>query len=150
MQDTPPASPNIEQTPTGEQPSPAADCQDGQIDAMPGLAELLRQAELKAEEHHDAWLRAKAETENLRRRAQEDIAKAHKYAAEKFATEMLPVKDSLEAALAIENCTVDSLKSGVELTLKQLIAAFEKSRTGRNQPGRREIRPAPAPAISTL
>ncbi|GIK25238.1 MAG: protein GrpE [Betaproteobacteria bacterium] len=150
MQDTPPASPNIEQTPATEQPSPAAARQDGQIDAMPSLEELLRLAELKAEEHHDAWLRAKAETENLRRRAQEDIAKAHKYAAEKFATEMLPVKDSLEAALAIENCTVDSLKSGVELTLKQLITAFEKSGLAEINPASEKFDPHRHQAISTF
>ena len=47
------------------------------VETTPSLEELLRQAELKAEEHHDAWLRAKAETENTRRRAQEDISKAH-------------------------------------------------------------------------
>ena len=52
------------------------------IDSMPSLEEALRQAELKAAEHHDAWLRAKAETENMRRRAQDDIAKASKFAAE--------------------------------------------------------------------
>ncbi len=101
--------------------------QDSQVDTPPSLEELLREAELKAAEHHDAWLRAKADTENLRRRTQEDIAKAHKYAAEKFATEMLPVKDSLEAALVAESPTVENLRSGVELTLKQLSAAFEKS-----------------------
>ena len=95
-------------------------------DSMPSLVEQLRQAELKAAEHHDAWLRAKAETENVRRRAQDDIAKAGKFAADKFAQAMLPVKDSLEAALAAEN-TVDSLRQGVELTLKQLVSAFEKN-----------------------
>ncbi len=93
-------------------------------DSMPSLVEQLRQAELKAAEHHDAWLRAKAETENVRRRAQDDIAKAGKFAADKFAQAMLPVKDSLEAALAAEN-TVDSLRQGVELTLKQLVSAFQ-------------------------
>lgn len=96
-------------------------------DTMPSLEEALKAAELKAAEHHDAWLRAKAETENLRRRAQEDVSKAHKFAAEKFAGELLAVKDSLEAALANETQTVEALKSGVELTLKQLVAAFEKS-----------------------
>jgi molecular chaperone GrpE len=96
-------------------------------DSMPSLEELLKAAELKAAEHHDAWLRAKAETENLRRRAQEDVSKAHKFAAEKFAGELLAVKDSLEAALANETQTVEALKSGVELTLRQLVAAFEKS-----------------------
>jgi molecular chaperone GrpE len=102
-------------------------------DAMPSLEELYKAAELKAAEHHDAWLRAKADTENLRRRAQEDVSKAHKFAAEKFAGELLAVKDSLEAAIAASAHvadsaqTLDALKSGVELTLKQLVAAFEKS-----------------------
>ncbi len=96
-------------------------------DVMPGPEELLRVAELKAEEHHDAWLRAKAETENLRRRAQDDVTKAHKFAAEKFAGELLAVKDSLEAALVNEQQDAAALKAGVELTLKQLVAAFDKS-----------------------
>jgi molecular chaperone GrpE len=97
------------------------------IDTLPGLEEQLRILELKAAEHHDAWLRAKAEGENIRRRAQEDVAKAHKFAVEKFASELLAVKDSLEAALAVPEQTVESFKSGVELTLKQLISAFEKN-----------------------
>ena len=98
-----------------------------QVETMPSLEEALRTAELKAQEHHDAWLRAKAETENVRRRAQEDISKAHKFASEKFATELLAVKDSLEAALSNENQSAENLRSGVELTLRQLVAAFEKS-----------------------
>ncbi|MCX8087464.1 MAG: nucleotide exchange factor GrpE [Rhodocyclaceae bacterium] len=109
------------QAPAAE-PAPAAP-----TDTLPSLEEQLRAAELKAAEHHDAWLRAKAETENVRRRAQEDIAKAQKFAAEKFASELLAVKDSLEAALANETQTVEALKTGVELTLKQLAAAFEKA-----------------------
>jgi molecular chaperone GrpE len=96
-------------------------------DTMPSLEEVLKAAELKAAEHHDAWLRAKAETENLRRRAAEDVTKAHKFAAEKFAGELLAVKDSLEAALANTSQSAEDLKAGVELTLKQLVAAFEKS-----------------------
>lgn len=95
------------------------------IDTTPSLEELLRQAELKAEEHHDAWLRAKAETENMRRRAQEDIAKASKFAIEKFAESLLPVKDTLEMALADSN--PDSLRTGVDMTLKNLLGAFERS-----------------------
>ena len=97
------------------------------IESTPSLEEMIRQAELKAAEHHDAWLRAKAETENVRRRAVEDIAKASKFAVEKFARELLAVKDSLEAGLAAEHPSIESLKSGTELTLKQLVAAFEKS-----------------------
>jgi molecular chaperone GrpE len=95
-------------------------------DSMPALEELLRKAELQAQEHHDAWLRAKAEAENVRKRAQVDVANAHKFGLESFANSLLPVKDSLEAALAAQNNTVESLRSGVELTLKQLAAAFEK------------------------
>ena len=93
---------------------------------MPSLEELLKAAELQAAEHHDAWLRAKAETENMRRRAAEDVDKARKFAVENFASELLAVKDSLEAALAVESPSVENLKDGVELTLKQLSAAFGK------------------------
>lgn len=95
-------------------------------DTMPSIEELLRQAELQAQEHHDAWLRAKAETENIRRRAQLDVQNAHKFGVESFASALLPVKDSLEAALAAQNNTVESIRSGVELTLKQLAQAFDK------------------------
>ena len=95
-------------------------------EVMPSLEELLKAAERQAAEHHDAWLRAKAETENMRRRAAEDVDKARKFAVENFAGELLAVKDSLEAALAVESPSVESLKDGVELTLKQLAAAFGK------------------------
>lgn len=97
------------------------------IDTLPGLEEQLRIAEQKAAEHHDAWLRAKAEGENIRRRAADDIAKASKFAAEKFAANMVPVKDSLEAALATENASLEALRAGVELTLKQLQSAFQSA-----------------------
>jgi molecular chaperone GrpE len=95
-------------------------------DIMPSLEELLKAAELQAAEHHDAWLRAKAETENMRRRAAEDVDKARKFAVENFASELLAVKDSLEAALAVESPSVENLKDGVDLTLKQLVAAFDR------------------------
>lgn len=104
------------------------------VDTMPSVEEQMRLLEQKAAEHHDAWLRAKAESENVRRRAQEDIAKAHKFAVERFAGELLAVKDSLEAALASEKQTVEDLRAGVELTQKQLVSAFEKS-------GLKEINP---------
>ena len=100
---------------------------EGTVDNTPSVEEQLREAMLKVQEHQDAWLRAKAETENVRRRAQEDIAKASKFAIERFAGELLAVIDSLDAAMAVETPSVDSLKSGTELTLKQLLAAFEKS-----------------------
>lgn len=104
-------------------------------EVMPSLEELLRRAELQAQEHHDAWLRAKAETENVRRRAQLDVQNAHKFGVESFASALLPVKDSLEAALAAQNNTVESIRSGVELTLKQLVQAFEKFTLNEINPG---------------
>ncbi|OYY93844.1 MAG: nucleotide exchange factor GrpE [Hydrogenophilales bacterium 28-61-23] len=103
--------------------------QDGaETVVMPSLEEQLRQAELNAQEHHDAWLRAKADAENARRRALDEIDKARRFALDKFAAELLPVKDSLEAALATgDSASIESLKSGVELTLKQLSGVFEKN-----------------------
>ena len=95
-------------------------------EVMPSLEESLKEAERKAQEHYDAWMYAKAESENIRRRAVEDISKAHKFAVERFANEILAVKDSLEAGLAVEAATVESFKSGMELTLKQLSGVFDK------------------------
>jgi molecular chaperone GrpE len=131
-------------------PEPTPNTEAPHLDTTPGPEELLRLAELKAQEHHDAWLRAKAETENVRRRAQEDISKAHKFAAEKFASELLAVKDSLEAALASEQQTVDNMKSGVELTLRQLTAAFEKSNLVELNPLGEKFDPHKHQAISQI
>jgi len=117
---------------------------------MPGLEDLLKAAELKSAEHHDAWLRAKAETDNVRRRAQEDIGKAGKFAVEKFSGELLAVKDSLEAALANENQSAENLKAGVELTLRQLIAAFEKSGLAEINPLGEKFDPHQHQAISQI
>ena len=85
---------------------------DSVIESTPSLEQLLRDAELKAAEHHDAWLRAKADAENIRKRAQADIASAHKYAIEKFSVELLAVMDSLDAALAVENVTLENFRNG--------------------------------------
>jgi molecular chaperone GrpE len=119
-------------------------------EVMPSTAELLKQAELAAEEHHDAWLRAKADADNIRKRAQADIANAHKYAIENFSLELLAVKDSLEAALAINNVTVDDLKSGVELTLKQLNSTFDKFRVTEMNPAGQKFDPHRHQAINTV
>jgi molecular chaperone GrpE len=95
--------------PASEQASVEAAPTDN-VDTIPSVEEQFKALELKAAEHYDAWLRAKAEGENIRRRAQEDISKAHKFAVEKFAGELLAVKDSLEAALAVPEQTVESFK----------------------------------------
>lgn len=94
----------------------------------PLLARQLAEIEVKLAEAQDAFLRAKADAENIRRRAQEDISKAHKFAVESFAEALLPVRDSLEMALKIETPSIESLKEGVEMTLKQLSSAFERNR----------------------
>jgi molecular chaperone GrpE len=95
-------------------------------EVMPSLEEMLKAAELKAQEHYDAWMYAKAEGENIRRRAQDDIAKAQKFAVERFSGELLAVMDSLQAGLAVKTENVEGFKSGMELTLKQLASVFEK------------------------
>ena len=97
-------------------------------ESVNGLEQQLSDTEAKLAEMHDAFMRAKAEAENIRRRAQEDVSKAHKFAIEGFAEAMVPVRDSLEMALKVEAPTVESLKEGVEMTLKQLSAAFERNR----------------------
>ena len=93
------------------------------------LKAKLEEAEKKAAEYWDQLLRMKAEMENTRRRTQRDLENAHKYALEKFAVELLPVKDSLELGLqAVEqaNGNIDNLRQGTELTLNMLSQAFEK------------------------
>lgn len=85
----------------------------------------------------DAFLRAKAEAENTRRRAEEEISKARKFAVESFAESLLPVKDSLEAAIAIPAATPEQLLEGVHATLRQLRSALERNRVV-------EIAPEPA------
>ena len=101
----------------------------------PGIEEQLSATEAKLAEMHDAFMRAKAEGENIRRRAQEDVSKAHKFAIESFAEAMVPVRDSLEMALKVDVPSVESLKEGVEMTLKQLTSAFEKEPPGGNHAG---------------
>lgn len=116
-------NPQIEQHADTASAEPAA---PNAAEVMPSLEELLKAAERKGQEHYDAWMYAKAEGENIRRRAVEDVSKAQKFAVERFSNEMLAVKDSLEAGLAVETATVESFKSGMELTLKQLSSVFEK------------------------
>jgi len=96
-------------------------------DPAPDIDALLRKAEAEAAGLKDAWLRARAETENTRRQSREDVARATKFAIEKFAADLLPVKDALEQALAAGNVTAETLRSGAELTLRNLQAAFSRA-----------------------
>ena len=111
---------------TGEATTAGVAENGAHIDTLPSVQEQLQALELKAAEHYDAWLRAKAEGENIRRRAAEDVSKAQKFAVERFSGEMLAVMDSLQAGLAVETENVESFKNGMELTLKQLSSVFEK------------------------
>ena len=113
------------------------------------LEQKLKDAEQAAQNHQEAWLRARAETENIRKRSQTEIANAHKFAVENFAGELLAVKDSLEAALASENASAETLRSGVELTLRQLISVFEKFNVTEVEPSGEKFDPHRHQAIST-
>lgn len=90
-------------------------------------AQQLQQAEEKVANYHEELLRAKADVENIRRRAQEDVSKARKFGIESFAESLVPVVDSLEAALQQSNQDAAAWQQGVEATLKQLITAFERN-----------------------
>ena len=93
----------------------------------PDMAGLLKKAEDEATELRDAWLRARAELEHARKQAATDVSRAHKYAIERFASDLLAVKDALESSLAADKASIATLRAGVELTLKELGAAFGKA-----------------------
>lgn len=90
------------------------------------LEAQLEQAQAKASENWDAYLRAKAEIDNLRRRNTKDLENAHKYGIEKFVTELLPVLDSMALGLAVEDASAESLREGMELTMNILQKMMEK------------------------
>jgi molecular chaperone GrpE len=88
----------------------------------------LAELQAKSAELADQYLRAKADVENSRRRADEEISKARKFAVEGFADSMLPVIDSLEAGLAVKDASLEHIREGSEATLRQLIAALERNK----------------------
>ena len=90
--------------------------------------ETIVALEAQIKEFQDQFLRAKAEVENARRRSMEDVAKAHKFAIEGFAENLLPVLDSLNAALTDSGADSAKMKEGIELTLKQLVSALERGK----------------------
>lgn len=126
--------------------------QDNLQDAAAEGSPDARIAELEAQlaEAKAAVLYVKAEGENMRRRAAEDIDKARKFALEKFSNEMLAVKDSLDAALLIEATEVQSYKDGVELTAKQLASVFDKFNIAEVNPVGEKFDPNKHQAISML
>jgi molecular chaperone GrpE len=88
----------------------------------------LAELEAKHAEMADAYLRAKAEAENVRRRAEEEIGKARKYAVESFAESLLPVKDSMEAAVGTPDASREQVLEGVHATLRQLASVLERNK----------------------
>ncbi|MFM0391043.1 nucleotide exchange factor GrpE [Paraburkholderia phytofirmans] len=157
---------NTQENPTSQNPTPAdetarqaaeaaAPQQEAAANAAtdsPVTAEqtALAEAEAKIAELQESFLRAKAETENVRRRAQEDVAKAHKFAIESFAEHLLPVVDSLEAAVAHSSDDLQKVREGVELTLRQLTGALEKGRVVALNPVGEKFDPHRHQAISMV
>jgi molecular chaperone GrpE len=94
---------------------------------LAALKAALEAAEARANEGRDQALRAMAELDNVRKRAARDVENAHKYALEKFAGELIGVKDSLEMGLAVQAATAEDLRAGKDATLKLLAKAFEKA-----------------------
>ncbi|CCD29514.1 HSP-70 cofactor [Candidatus Glomeribacter gigasporarum BEG34] len=134
-------------------PHPAASSEEEKPGAPPDTqhaADALAAAQLKIAELEEQFLRAKADTENTRRRAQEDLEKAYKFAIERFAEELLPVIDSLEAAAADTSGELGKLREGVALTLRQLNAAFDRARVCVIHPAGEKFDPHRHQAISTV
>lgn len=129
---------------------------ENQSDAQQTQAEVvtpearLSEFEKALEEAKAQVLYVKAEGENIRRRATEDVDKARKFALEKFASELLSVKDSLDAALAVDTTDVASYKNGIELTSKQLLSVFEKFNITEINPENEKFDPNKHQAISAV
>ncbi|MFN7695304.1 MAG: nucleotide exchange factor GrpE [Burkholderiales bacterium] len=119
--------------------------------AQPDTATQIASLEKRLAEMSDAYLRAKAEGENTRRRAEEDVSKARKFAVEAFAEAMLPVLDSLEAAIALPNASNEQLLEGVHATRRQLTQALERNKVVEiNPPAAAKFDPHQHQAISAV
>nr|WKF58404.1 Protein GrpE [Paraburkholderia busanensis] len=157
---------NTQENPTSQNPTPAdeaarqaAEAAAAPQEAAAGAAPeegahaeqaALAEAQARIAELQESFLRAKAETENVRRRAQEDVTKAHKFAIESFAEHLLPVVDSLEAAVAHSSDDLQKVREGVELTLRQLTGALEKGRVVALNPVGEKFDPHRHQAISMV
>ena len=138
MADTPSPDQNAAQSPAGTAPEhPANEAPADAADAAAASAPIdpLSQAladvailQAKVAELQDQYLRGQAEVLNARRRADEEVSKARKFAVEAFADSMLPVVDSLEAGLLIQEATPQQIREGAEATLRQLKSALERNK----------------------
>jgi molecular chaperone GrpE len=109
---------------------PQAHAQDSNSSADPLAAAQAEVATLQAKiaDMQDQYVRGQAEVQNARRRADEEVSKARKFALESFADSLLPVMDSLEAGLAVQNATPEQIREGAEATLRQLVSALERNK----------------------
>lgn len=132
--------------------APAAKNNDTELLEHPSYLELqskLTEAEEKTTQYYERMLRMQAETENAQRRVQRDIENAHKYGLEKFATELLPIIDNLERALAIPDAKHNSVLEGVNLTLQMFYSALEKFGITQVNPLTQPFNPDLHQAVST-
>ncbi|WP_028226590.1 nucleotide exchange factor GrpE [Paraburkholderia ferrariae] len=158
---------NTQENPTSQNPTPADETSQAGAAGAPGAQPeaaaqaaaqvgqggadaALAEAQAKIAELQDAFVRAKAETENVRRRGQDDVQKAHKFAIETFAEHLLPVVDSLEAAVAHGSDDLAKVREGVELTLRQLTGALEKGKVVAVNPVGEKFDPHRHQAISMV
>ena len=110
---------------------PAADAPAAEaapLDPLAAAQTEVAQLQAKVTELQDQYIRGQAEVQNARRRADEEVSKARKFAVEGFADSLLPVLDSLEAGLAVQNATPEQLREGAEATLRQLVSALERNK----------------------
>ncbi len=119
-------------------------------DELKELPQRLAEAEAKASEYYERYVRTVAEMENLRRRLQDDVARAHKFGIEAFAEGLLAVRDSLEMALKVEKPSVESLVEGAQVTLRQLDSVFERNKVVAVDPQGEKFDPNRHQAISTV
>ncbi len=128
MSDTPNTSPLPEAEAAQSPEEILATASAHEADALAQAQAELATLQAKSADLADQYLRAKAEAENARRRADDEISKARKFAVESFAESLLPVADSLEAGLAIKDATPEQIREGAQATLRQLIAALERNK----------------------
>lgn len=120
-------------------------------DALSRAQADLVELQAKSADLADQFLRAKADADNARRRAEEEISKARKFALESFAESLLPVADSLEAGLIIKDATAEQIREGAQATLRQLLAALERNKVmAINPPAGSKFDPHQHQAISVV
>jgi molecular chaperone GrpE len=114
--------------PQHEPTAPQAQAPGSEPETAPTTEQELAELRTRHAEVSDAYLRAKAEAENIRRRSDEEVSKARKFAVDSFAQSLLPVRDSLEAAIDLPAATPEKILEGVQATLRQLASALERNK----------------------